>query len=228
MKILIVSASLFEIRPFLEQLRFISGTEDRLAHYTHSGLEIDVLITGVGMVSTAYSLGRRLLQEHYSLVMNAGIAGAYPDELKIGTVVEVIEDGIGEMGVDQGNAFENIFDLGLADPNEFPYQEGRLLNVYPLNNNPVLEQLMKVKGNTVNRLTSDKKAAQRMQLISGAAIESMEGAAFLYACLLEKVRNIQIRSISNYVAERDKSKWDLKNSIRNLHEVMIRIIHNIS
>jgi futalosine hydrolase len=35
----------------------------------------------------------------------------------------------------------------------------------------------------------------------------MEGAALHYTCLMEKIPFMQLRSISNYIAERDKSKW---------------------
>ena len=45
----------------------------------------------------------------------------------------------------------------------------------------------------------------------------MEGAALHYTCLMEKIPFIQLRSISNYIAERDKTKWDMKRSIINLN-----------
>ena len=49
-------------------------------------------------------------------------------------------------------------------------------------------------------------------------IESMEGAALHYVCLLQKVSFLQLRSISNMVGERDKSKWAMKEAINNLNE----------
>jgi futalosine hydrolase len=57
-------------------------------------------------------------------------------------------------------------------------------------------------------------------------IESMEGAAFHYVCLQQKNNFLQLRSISNRVGERDKSKWKLKESIENLNKELLKIIEN--
>ena len=51
----------------------------------------------------------------------------------------------------------------------------------------------------------------------GAQIEYMEGAALHYVCLQEKIPFLQIRSLSNFAGERDKSKWVLKESIAHLN-----------
>jgi len=58
-------------------------------------------------------------------------------------------------------------------------------------------------------------------------VESMEGAAFHYVCLLEKINFLQLRAISNRVGERDKSKWKLKESIENLNKELLNIIENL-
>ncbi len=50
----------------------------------------------------------------------------------------------------------------------------------------------------------------------GAEVESMEGAAFHYVCLQQKINFLQLRSISNRVGERDKSKWKLKRQLKTL------------
>ena len=45
----------------------------------------------------------------------------------------------------------------------------------------------------------------------------MEGAAFHYACLLQKFKFFQLRSVSNVVGERDKNKWKMKEAIEALN-----------
>ena len=52
----------------------------------------------------------------------------------------------------------------------------------------------------------------------------MEGAAFFYACLLGGVRFHQIRSISNFVEERDRSKWDIPLALANLNKTLFEIL----
>jgi futalosine hydrolase len=54
----------------------------------------------------------------------------------------------------------------------------------------------------------------------------MEGAALHYVCLMENVPFVQIRSISNYIGERNKKKWDMMDSIMNLNDSLMRIINN--
>jgi futalosine hydrolase len=227
MRVLLVAASVLEIRPFLDQLRIIEKSSPQLTRYLYGKTEVDVLIPGIGMVPTACHLAHVLSLNDYFVAVNAGIAGSYDHAIPVGSVVEVMEDNISELGADDKDSHLSIFDLGLADPDEYPYQNGRLMNVYPIKDNPVLSQIKKVKGNTVNSMNGDIQVIERVRRNSGADIESMEGAAFLYVCLHHRLNNIQLRSISNFVEERDKSAWDLKKSIRNLNEVIVRLFHTL-
>ena len=52
----------------------------------------------------------------------------------------------------------------------------------------------------------------------------MEGAALHYVCLQQSVPFLQIRSISNEVGERDKSKWRMKEAVENLNTELIKLI----
>ena len=56
----------------------------------------------------------------------------------------------------------------------------------------------------------------------------MEGAAFFYACLAEGVPFIEIRSVSNYVAERDKSQWNVPLAIQNLDKTLDHLLKDLS
>ena len=62
-----------------------------------------VVITGVGMVNTAFSLTKNLTETAYDLVINMGLAGSFSDEIKIGDVVEVIEDNFSEIILTEGS-----------------------------------------------------------------------------------------------------------------------------
>jgi len=59
-------------------------------------------------------------------------------------------------------------------------------------------------------------------------VESMEGAAFHFVCIMEKIRFIQIRGISNYVGERDKSKWKIEAAVNELNNQLINLINQIT
>ena len=89
MKILFVAATSFELHQFVENLDKIDGEGSMVSSYRWHDLDIDVIITGLGMVFTTYNLTRVLRERKYDLVINAGIAGSFSDELSIGTVVNV-------------------------------------------------------------------------------------------------------------------------------------------
>ena len=61
-----------------------------------------------------------------------------------------------------------------------------------------------------------------------ADIETMEGAAFHYVCLHQQINFLQLRSISNIVGERDKTKWKTKEAINNLNDELFKIIKNLT
>ena len=83
------------------------------------------------------------------------------------------------------------------------------------------------RGITVNKITDDKIQIKRFLEKFGADIESMEGAAFHYVCLQEKINFLQLRSISNIAGERDKTKWKMKEAISNLNIELKKLVKNI-
>lgn len=233
MNILIVAATAFEIRPFAAKLPLISHESDFLSTYLHNNSVIDILIPGVGMMVTAWHLGKQLALKRYSTAINVGIAGAFDPTVRIGSVVNVTEDCISELGAEDGEKFLDIFELGLMDPDQFPYQAGRLINTSRIKSK-TLENLPRVTGSTVNTIHEKRTGGQADRQASGQVagrkidIESMEGAAFLYACLADNIPCAQVRSVSNYIEERDKSRWNVKLALDNLNKTLHAIIKEIS
>jgi futalosine hydrolase len=233
MNILIVAATTFEIRPFAAKLPLISHESDFLSTYLYNNSTIDILIPGVGMMFTAWHLGKRLAAKKYQMAFNVGIAGAFDPSVKIGSVMNVTEDCILELGAEDGTQFLDIFELGLMDPDQYPYEGGRLINSTRIKSK-VLDALPSVGGSTVNTIHEKRTGGQTDRRSAGHAdgrridIESMEGAAFLYACLSEKIPCAQIRSISNYIEERDKSRWNVKLALDNLNKTLLEIVKEVS
>jgi len=219
MKILLVAATIFEIRPLLNKLAFVHKTNDFLQQYRLKNTLIDVLIPGVGMMVTGFHLGRQFSHEKYDLAVNAGICGSFSRQIRIGDVVEIVEDCVSELGAEDKDRFLSIFDLGLLDPDSPPYTIGKLINT-PETESKILAKLSKVKGITVNTVHGSKESIERIRSLFSPEIESMEGAAFLYSCLLSDVSNVQIRSVSNFVEERDRSRWNLNLALKNLNKVL--------
>ncbi len=228
MRILLVAATVFEIRPFLDKLTPAGIQNANLSRYQLHDHHIDVLIPGVGMVPTAYYTGLQLAKEHYDLAINAGIAGTYQKSLSLGSVVNVVEDCVPELGAENGEQFISVFELGLTDPDCPPYKGGKLVNDFQndpmLNNNLTVGKLPKARAITSNTVHGNAESIAQIRKNENPDVESMEGAAFFFACFSEQLPCLQIRSISNFVEERDKSRWNLELALKNLNRMLYAIL----
>jgi futalosine hydrolase len=217
MHLLLLSATDFEIA---ETTAFLNARQNM------KGLDIDFLCTGVGILSTAYALTRKIVEKSPELILQAGIGGC-TDPAQIGKTFAVITDKIADLGVTEKNQFKSIFDLNLAGKDDFPYENGWLPN--PAKNLIRLTGLEQVKGITINEITSDnQKLHDYKQIPGGTVVESMEGAALHYVCLKENIPFLQIRAVSNELGVRDKSKWKLKEAIQNLNKALIAFLEKIN
>jgi len=202
----------------------ISETANWLNNHSR-GLNVlkpKLLISGIGQLQTAYALQSRIRFERPALVIQAGIGGssAMGD---MGKVFAIGSEQIADLGVMEATGFTNIFDMGLENRDRFPFRDGKLENPYKSllqwSGLPVLD------GITVNEIKStDFPGYQRNPF---RIVESLEGAALHFVCLMEKVPFIQIRSVSNMIGDRDKSRWKIKDALKKLHEELIVMIQKL-
>ena len=201
----------------------VSATEHEIAPYRIKHPDTEILITGVGVPATIFHLTKTLLQTTYDLVLQCGIAGTTEDDIRSGQVVLVKEDKFGDIGIESEGDFEDLFIYGLAQPDEFPFNNGWLVNDNPyFNNYPG----RKIYGITVNMITDDPKRIEQIREFSVAHVQSMEGAAFHYVCLQLNVPFLQVRGISNKVGERDKAKWEMEMAIQNSNIELDKLIEH--
>jgi len=218
MKILVVSATQFEVKPLLDFLGIAMPTTGmNNANIDFEDKDIQVLITGVGMVNTAFMMGR-YINSLYDVVINVGICGAFDKQLELGQLVHVISDVLSEMGAEDGEEFLTYDQLNL--PGEHLFSENYTIS------NPFIDSLKKVKGITVNKVHGNETNIKKIQQLYHPDVESMEGAAFFAGCVRAGGDFIQIRAISNYVEKRDKSKWQMPIAIKNLNDFLINFINS--
>ena len=186
--------------------------------YLIGGLEINVLVAGVGSVSTAWEMLKWFsVNSRPDLVINAGIAGSYKEDIKIGDVVMPVTDCFADAGIEDGNNFLTLTEAGLLSADEFPFSEGLIHSEYGLAE--TLGSILKpVNAITVNTATGSETTRDRLVKKFNPDIETMEGATFFYICRREKLPFLALRSVSNIVEIRNKSNWDIKLAIRNLAE----------
>jgi futalosine hydrolase len=218
MNCLLVAATAPEIAVFLDHYRHTDKT-------SFVDINIDVLVTGVGLMATAYSLTRQFALRRPDLVIQAGIGGCFDKKIPLGSVLAVKQDTIADLAVIEQNELKTMFTLGLADPNQFPYTKGWLVNrdkgIFKRN------KLKAVNAITINQVTTDPAIIKLYTKHFKPVVESMEGAALHYVCLEESVPFLQLRSISNYIGERNKAKWKMKDAIGNLNKELIRLLESL-
>jgi futalosine hydrolase len=209
MQLLLCASTEFEIKPTIDFLQ-----QENLQN-------VDIVITGVGMLATTYSLTKAISARRPDFIFQAGVAGALDKTLPLTKIVLIENENIGDLGVEENGVFKTLFDLNLLDKNSSPWMNGKLAN-----NVDALKTsgLSIVSGVTVNEISTNPQRIAYYKNQLGAAVESMEGAALHYVALLEKIPFLQMRSLSNFVGERDKSKWVMDIAIANLNIELKRIL----
>ncbi|MBN8863506.1 MAG: futalosine hydrolase [Sphingobacteriales bacterium] len=215
MHLLLVAATAFEIAPASRWL------EQQLP----GQLKADILITGIGSTATALALGSHLQQNHYQLVMQAGVAGCFES----GRETEVLaadRDRLGDLGVWEDGLFRDPFAMGLSSPDAPLYRDGWLYNPY----SALLDHigLPQVSAITVNQISTDIRQIDWYKTQWNPLLESMEGAALHLACLQRQIPFVQLRAVSNQVGVRDKSRWQLAASIENLNKKLIELFQQVN
>jgi futalosine hydrolase len=207
-KNLIVVATFLEAEKIINSLPF-----EKKSKYLYESPKLDVLITGIGMVNTAFIMGKEISPSSYQLILNIGIAGSFDYERPLGVLVEVQEETFIEMGAETDDSFLSLEHLGF--PFYFNEREHKIYHNTFYNPRP-LTQLEKVKGITCNTVHSAEKQIEKIKALWACDIETMESGAFFRCALEFNIPFVAIRAISNYIEKRDKSKWQTNKALENL------------
>lgn len=225
MKILLIAATFGEIRPIYEKAELTEKSYNYFSRLHFESKEIDILVTGIGMTSTAYKMGKILAVNKYDFALNIGIAGAFDKKLDIGNVVNVNRDVISELGAEKGHLFLK-FNETIIGKSSLDNTIWHIENTHEICN-PVLQKLPKVKGITVNTVHGNSNSIDKIVQLFNPDVETMEGAAFLHICNAEKIKCAQIRSISNYIEERKPENWNINLAIEKLNDTAFAILNTL-
>lgn len=214
MNYLLAAATAKEISPFIGHYRKLNTPSD-----------LYVLVTGIGLTASVYHLTKQFAIKRPGLVIQAGVAGSFDKKIPLGSVVLVKQDVVADESVVELKKLKTLFDLKLVPQDAYPYKKGWLVNP----NTALIKKskLKAVKGISVNQISTDKRMIQFYRDHFDPVTESMEGAALHYVCLLENIPFLQIRSISNYIGERNKKNWNMQDSIVNLNHELVRLLESL-
>jgi len=223
MRILIVAATDAEITPLTAQLREKSRIAPRAKQYEYHRHDLHILTTGVGMVATAAWCSQMLSHNRYDVAFNFGLCGAFDKVLELAQVVQVVSDRMADLGAENDEDFLTVQELKLLGDDEFPFTRGRLVNSSRPNNSSLAE-LVTVDGITVSTIHGNELSIAAVMSRFHPQVESMEGAAFMYACMIHRVPFAQIRAVSNFVEKRNREAWKVTAAVNNLTKVGLRIL----
>lgn len=198
---LIVAATEFEMSPLLEAL-------------AEGDYPSRTLVSGVGGVETATRLSRYLAcsQEHFTAVINFGIAGAYlrPDGAEMLDICVADTEVMGDLGV----CFEG----------KMEYLDSSLIGNIQFTLDTQLRKrataLLAARGFavrtgafiSVNSVSGTRSRGDVLADYWQGLCENMEGAAVARVCKEFDLPCLEIRCVSNFVEDRDTTKWKIKEA----------------
>jgi futalosine hydrolase len=177
------------------------------------------------MLASAVSLTKMVLEDKPDLVIQAGIAGCFDAATTLGKVVIIKEESLADMGVEEDGKWKDIFDLKLEKSSYHPFERRKLPNPWLTKFN--LLKLPEVNSITINEISTNKERIQQLVKKYDPVIESMEGAALHYVCREANIPFVQIRAVSNYIGERNKANWKIKEAIDNLNQALLKYVDKL-
>lgn len=226
MKVLIVAATYLEIRPLLSALGHKEKVGRGIYAFRYKDLTGSILITGVGMVSTAFYMAKAFARDTYDITINLGVCGSFDKAIPLGAVLHVTKDRFSEMGAEAGNKFIPLHLTGIVKEEDMVFEQ-RSNNAPKVWRVPTMQKLRKVEAITVNTVHGSE--ANILVAINRyhPQVESMEGAAFFFCSRLERINCLQIRAVSNYVEKRNKEEWDIPFAVENLNKFGLLLLEDL-
>jgi futalosine hydrolase len=181
--------------------------------------QVEITVTGIGMVATTYYLTKWLSERSYDLAINCGIAGSFDRSIAIGEVVYVAQDVFSEIGAEDDQKFLSLAAMGLTGEDRFsPITQEQF---------PPLNKFRNVRGITVNTVHGNDHSISKIVERLHPEVETMEGASFYFVCEKENIPSIQLRAVSNYVEKRNRDAWNIPLAIRSVAESVKQFINEI-
>lgn len=186
--------------------------------------DLGAVALGVGKVAAAVALQDLLAQRAPTGVLLFGVCGAFParhraSSQRIGDLVLVDADGFGDEGAATPDGFLDLAALRLPALGPFAGLGGELLpRVRDLLGVPV------VAGTTVSTCSATEVLSAERAQRTGAAVETMEGAAVAHVCARRGLPLLQLRAIANWTGDRGRAEWDLADAVRAVQAAVRRLL----
>ncbi|MEU6575574.1 futalosine hydrolase [Streptomyces sp. NPDC046805] len=177
----------------------------------------DLLAAGVGpalaAASTAAALTAAALEgAPYDLVVSAGIAGGFPPEAPVGSLVVADEITAADLGAETADGFLPVTELGFGTVGHRP-PEALVRHVAAATGARPGAVL------TVSTVTGTAARAAELRARHPRAVaEAMEGFGVAEAAAAHHVPVLEMRAVSNPVGPRDRAAWRIGDALAALTE----------
>ncbi|MCA8957688.1 MAG: futalosine hydrolase [Planctomycetes bacterium] len=198
----------------------VHATAAERAQLTAAQLGAELLAVGLGKAAAASALAQRLAEPHArpEVVLAFGVCGAFRGSgLSVGDTCLIAEDQLADEGVDTAQGFLDLRNLDPVRPQRLRMDSGWTERARDALGLPV------VTGITVSTCSGTDALAHERHARTGAAVETMEGAALALCCHLAGVPLLQLRSVSNFTGARECGEWDLPRAVAALESPLRRL-----
>jgi len=177
-----------------------------------TGIGADVIAAGVGPALAAAATATALATASYGLVVSAGIAGGFPPDAPVGSLVVADEITAADLGAETAEGFLPVTELGFGTVTHRPPE-------------PLVRDAVAATGarpGAVLTVSTVTGTAARAALLKDrhptALAEAMEGFGVAEAAALHGVPVLEIRAVSNPVGPRDRAAWRIGDALEALTE----------
>ncbi len=184
------------------------------------------MITGPGVFNAVHALTVYLEKTTPAMILQTGIAGVFRQTgLDIGDVAIATQEHYIHTGTRTDSLENDPLPFDLIDTNPlsrkgiYPFEQDRVDRTHEIlfwicSANKI--NIVKGPFITVSSITSSVKQADGLYSAFSPVMEAMEGAASAHIAALYGIPMIEVRAASNFVGERDKSKWDIDLATKQL------------
>lgn len=182
------------------------------------GHGVEIAVCGFGPVSTAIFLTQRLLQNSYDMVLLMGLAGAYAGmSVEVEDLCVAASEVYADLGRCKKNGIEPIDTAPDVMPLSFDLQGSWNAPLVGCIDDVVMETGAKmVSMATVCCVSCDQERATSIAMRWGVSVENMEGAAAAQVCAGFGVPLLEVRAVSNWAGDCDKSTWCIQPALARL------------
>ena len=191
------------------------------------GQNVMILTTGPGMINAAQALTAAIESRRPALIIQTGCAGAFRESgLDIGDVAVATKEMDIQSGLEPAvdSAFPDVLPFnslkkeGTEYKNQYPVNDKLAAEIFEILQSADSKNDFHVRKGpfvTVSTITTTDQRAKALFDRFNPCMEQMEGAATAHIALLYDIPFAEIRSASNLVGKRDKSRWNLPLAVQN-------------